>query len=241
MWNDDELALFLNDDNDTFASLPDQYSSERGNDVSQSHYYDLTAPERCQKTSKINSQKVKSQISHEVKRPLSRVSQFPTGSTPKVTKETTSSVSSSQLNGNPRRISHPLPPPPPTPGADDFETTSLTGSARRAYNEYWDEEQLNHDVTESIAQRSQWSSLTYNPLPDVLEKEDWDILPVFTEPLHQRNASSSDRGIHNPTNLESTLSSTSLDPLVMQERICLEEENAPAVDSDFSTDLCKQR
>lgn len=209
--------------------------------MSRSHYYDLTAPERCQKRSDVKSQTIKSRMSDEVKRPPSRSSQFLTGPSPKVTKDTSLSVSSSQPKGNPRRILYPLAPPPPTPGADDFEMTSQIWSARRAYSGNWDEELPNHDTTERITQRQKWSSITLDPLPDVLEKEDWDVLPEFTKPCHQRNTSSSNQEIHNPTNLESPLSATCLDPLAMQERICLGEESAPAIDSDFSTDRCKQR
>ncbi|KAL9959675.1 hypothetical protein ACROYT_G033018 [Oculina patagonica] len=240
LWNDDELASILNDDNDTFASPPNPYSWGRGNKVSQSHYYELTAPERCQKKSNVKSQTIKTQMSDEVKRPPSRSSQFLTGSTPKVTKGTSLYVSSSQPKGNPRRILYPLPPPPPTPGADDFEMTSQTWPARRAYSGNWDEELPNPDTTERITQRQKWSSLTLDPLRDMLEKENWGIFPEFTKPCHQRNTSSANQETHNPTNLESPLSATYLDPLAMQEGICLEEESASAIDSHFSTDRCKQ-
>lgn len=239
LWNDDELALILNDDNDTFASSPDPYSWEiQNNSSSQSHYFKPSAPERCQKKPNVKSQEV--QMSDEAKLPLSRSSQFITGSKAKVVNSAPSSVGHSQPKGNPRRISHPLPPPPPTPGADDFEM-SHTGSATRAYNKHWDAEPLNHYTTARIDQRQTWSSLAHDPVQDVLEKDDWDVLPAFTKPQHRTNISSSNQEIHNPTNLESSVGATSLDPLVMQERICLVKGSVSAIDNDFSTDRCEQR
>ena len=201
----------------------------------------MTAPERCQTKSDFKRQTVKSQMSDEVKRPLSRSSKFPTGSESKVTSNTPLYYGNSQPKANPRRILNPLPPPPPTPGADDFEMTSHTGSAKSAYHNYCEEELLNHDATKRITQREKWSSFSPDPLPEVLEKEDWDIFPEFTKPRYQRSSSSSNQETQEPTNLESNLSSTNLDPFVMQDVIDLEEESMPANDSDFSTDQCKKR
>lgn len=233
--------MILNDGSDTFASLPDQYSWERVTNSSRSRYLsDLTATERhhSQSNSNDKSQKVKSQKSDKVKKPLSS-SQFITGSKAKVTNNTSSLTGHSQPKENPRRIPHALPPPPPTPGADDFEMTGRAGSARRACNENLDEELFIHGTTERIARRQKWSSLTHDPLPDGLEKEDWDILPVFTKARLRRNTSSSNQ--QSSKNLESMLSSTSLDPLVLKEKICLEEESVPVIDDDFDSDRCEQR
>ena len=234
LWNDDELSLILNDDSDSFASPPDQYSWERVTNSSQSHHF--TAAERHQSNSN-----VKSQRSNEVnKQPLSS-SQFITRPKTKVANNTSSSIGhmNSQPKNNPTRTSHPLPPPPPTPGADDFEMTGRGRSARCAYNENLNEEQFKNDTTERIARRQNWSTSTHDPLPDRLEKGDWDILPLFTQPRQRRNSSSSNQ--QSSKNLQSMLSSNTLEPLVMKETICLEEESVPVIDDDFSKNQCEQR
>ena len=238
LWNDDELSLILNDDSDSFASPPEQNSWERVNNSSQSRHF--TAAERHQSNSNVKSQELKSKTSDKVnKQPLLR-SQFITRPKAKVANNTSFSVGHmySQPKENSRRVSHPLPPPPPTPGADDFEMTGLGRSARSAYNENWNEEQFKHGTTKRIARRQNWSTLTHDPLPDGLEKEDWDVLPVFTKPRQRRNSSSSDQ--QSSKNLQSMLSSTTLEPLVIKETICIEESD-PMIDEDFSTNRCEQR
>ena len=228
--------MILNDDSDTITGSPDQYSWERGTNCLQSRPF--TAAEKHQSNSNGKSQKAKSQTSDKVKKPLSS-SQFITGSKARVTNYTSSSVGDSRSNENTRRILHPLPPPPPTPGADDFEMTGRAGSAKRACNETWNEELLDNGTTERIAQRQKWSSSSHEFLPDVLEKEDWDILPVFTKPRQRTNTSKSNQP--SSKNLQSMLSSTTLEPLVMKEKTCLEEESVPAIDDDFSSGRCEQQ
>ena len=229
LWNDDEVALSLNDENDPLASPPQPYPWEKGNTSSHSRYFDLTVPERCQKNSVFRSQ-----TSVEVKRSVPRNSRFIAGSQAKGTISTPSTVGSSQLKGNPRRFSHPLPPPPPTPGADDFEMTGLSGSARRAYNGYWDTKQLNSNISERIKHAA-------DHLLDVLENEEWDILPVIAEPGRRRNTFSSKEITHKTTNLSSSVSLTKLDFLAMQGSNCLEGENFSAVEDEYISDQCKQR
>lgn len=229
LWNEDELSMILNEDSDSFASPPDQYSWKRGTSPSQSYYYsDKTANERY----------VKSQTCDKLKRPLSN-SQFITGSKAKVRSCISPSVGYSHPKEIHRRISHPLPPPPPTPGADDFEMTARAGSARRAYNENGDEELLNNGTTERIVRRQKWSSLTHDPLPDMLEKEERDILPMCTKPHQRRNTSSLNQQFNKALPIMS--STTTAEPLVMKENICLEEESVPMIDDDFSTDRREQR
>ena len=229
----------LNDDSDSFANPPDQNSWERVNNSSQSHHF--TAAERHQSNSNVKSQKLKSTTSDKVNKQPPPSSQFITRPIAKVANNTSFSVDHmySQPKENPRRILHLLPPPPPTPGADDFEKTGLERSARSAYNENWNEEQYKNGTTERIARRQNWSTLTHNPLPDGLEKEDWDVIPVFTKPCQRRNSSSSNQ--QSSKNLQSLLSSTTLEPLVMKETICSEEESIPMIEEDFSTKRCEQR
>lgn len=231
--------MILNDDSDSFASPPDQNSLERANNSSQSHQF--TTAERHQGNSNVKSQKVKSRTSDKVNKRLLPSSQFITRPKAKVAYNTSLSVDHmySQPKENPRRISHPLPAPPPTPGGDDFEMTGCGRSARRAYNENWNEEQFKNGTTERVARRQNWSTLTHDPLPVGLEKEEWDILPVFTKPLQRRNSSSSNQ--QSSENLQSMLGSTTLEPLERKETICLEEESVPMIDDDFSTNRCEQR
>lgn len=95
-----------------------QYSQQKEQNLSHSHYFKPTPPERCQKNS------------FEVKQPLSRSSQFIIGSQAKLSNSAHKSTGS-QYKGNHKRISHPLLPPPPTPGADDFEMPNHRGNPRR--------------------------------------------------------------------------------------------------------------
>jgi len=229
--------LIINDDSDCISSPPDQYSWEKPNSSSQSRY--ITTAERHQNNSNVKSRKVNSQTSDKVNKQLLPSSQFITRPKAKVANNTSLPVGHmyTQPKDNPRRISHPLPPQPPTPGADDFEMTGRGRSATRAYNENWNEEQLN-GTTERIAQRQNWSTLTYDALSDGLEKEDWDILPVFTKPRQRRTSSSSNQ--QPSKNLQNMLSSTILEPLAVKETICL-EESVPMIDDDFSADRCEQR
>ena len=230
--------MILNDDSDSFASPPDQNSWERTNNSSQSRHF--TAAERHQSTSNVKSQKVKGQTSDKVNKQPLPSSRFITRPKVKVANNTSLSVGHmyTQPKENPRRISHILPPPPPTPGADDFETSSRGRSATRAYNENWNEEEFKNGITERIARRQNWSTSTHDPLSDGLEREDWDILPVFTKPRQRRTSSSSNQ--QSSKNLQNMLNSTTLEPLVVKETICL-EESVPMIDDDFSTNRCEQR
>ena len=225
----------LNDDSDSFASPPRQNSWERVNNSSQSHLF--TAAERHQSNSDVKSQKLKSTTSDKVNKQPPPSSQFITRPKAKVANNTSFSVGHmySEHKENPRRISHPLPPPPPTPGADDFEKTGLERSTKSAYNENWNKEQFKNGTTDRIARRT----LTHNPLPDGLEKEDWDVIPLFTKPRQRKNSSSSNQ--QSSKNLQSLLSSTTLEPLVMKETICSEEESIAMIEEDFSTKRCEQR
>lgn len=228
----------LNDDSDSFASPPDQNSQERMKNSSHSRY---SAAERHQSNSNVKCQNLKSKTSDKVNKQPPPSSQFITRPKAKVPNNASFSVGHmySQPKENPRRISHPLPPPPPTPGADDFEMTGLGRSARSAYNENWNEEQFTNGTTERIAHRQNWSTLTHDPLPDGLEKEDLDVLPVFTNPRQRRNSSNLNQ--QSSKNLQSMLSSTTLEPLVMKETICLEEESVPMIEEEFSTNRCEER
>lgn len=233
LWNEDELSMILNDDGDSFTGPPDQYSWKRGTSPSQSYYYsDKTANETHQSNSN-----VKSQTCDKLKKPLSS-SQFITGSKAKVRSFISSSVGYSHPKEIPRRISHPLSPPPPTPGADDFEMTRA-GSARPAYNENGDEELFDNGTPERIVRRQKWSSLTHDPLPDLLEKEERDILPMCTKHHHRRNKSSLNQQFSNALPIMS--STTTLEPLLTKENVCLEEESVPMIDDDFNTDRREQR
>lgn len=82
---------------------------------------------------------------------------------------------------------------------------------------------------------------TDNPLLDVLENEEWDILPVVAKPGRQRNALSSNVVTHKTTNLSSSMSLTKLDFLAMQGSSCLEGENFSAVEDEYISDRYKQR
>ena len=95
-----------------------QYSQQKEQNLSHSHYFKPTPPERCQKNS------------FEVKQPLSRSSQFIIGSQAKLSNSAHTSTGS-QNKGNHKRISHTLLPPPPTPGVDDFEMPNHRGNPRR--------------------------------------------------------------------------------------------------------------
>jgi len=240
LWDDDELSLIINDDSDCFSSPPRQYSWEKSNYSSQSHYF-ITAERHQSDDSNVKSQKVKSQTSDNVNKQPLPSSRFITRPKAKVAHDTSLSVGHiyNQPKDNPRRISHPLPPPPPTPGADDFEMTGFRSSATREYDENWNDEQVKNGLTKRTTQRQNWSTLTYDAISDGLEKEDWDILPVFTKPRQRRTSSSSNQ--QSSKNLQNMLSSTNLEPLAVKETICLEEESVPMIDDDFSADRCEQR
>ena len=119
LWNDDDLALCLNDESDQFSSPAVQYPQQKEQDISHAHYFKPTAPGRCQTGA------------FEVKRPLSRSPHFIVGSQEKLANSTPNSVVSSQFKGKPRRISYPLAAPPSTPGEDDFEMANHLRNSRR--------------------------------------------------------------------------------------------------------------
>ena len=73
---------------------------------------------------------------------------------------------------------------------------------------------------------------------DVLEAEDWNILPVVSKPEGQTNALSSKT--ENETNLLGSQSSTTLDTPSMQGSSCLQKENVIAVEDEY-TQRCQQR
>ena len=291
MWNDDELALALSDENDLFASPAVQYSKQKRQNPSHSHYFKPTSSDRSQTNS------------CEFNQPLSRSSQFINGSQAKKAIGISGTLAaSSQSKKIPRRISHPLPPPPPTPGADDFEIispskitrrisrplapppptsgvddfempycygspreisrhlpappptssacvfeqTSNPECASRANNNKWtghssDEDNLVKTGTSHL--HDKWRSLKEDILADELDNEDWDVVLDVTTPRSQRSAPKKEQI---STNLTSKISSTSLDPLAMEETeekrgICLKQSSLPAVDDDFGAEGSMQR
>lgn len=172
----------------------------------------------------------------------------------------------------PRRVLRSFPAPPPTPGADDFEpiTNSYGDSTKllQALSQNTTFTALPTSPTPAGKALDQSSDQGYNKRPnnnlctsrsdsttitrashirgswkedfplDDLELEEWDIFADFTTPMTAV--------VNQPTkqmaSLSSSMSSTSLDPLVLsQSGVGSNVNNAHKSQDDFSTAMYKQR
>lgn len=225
LWNDDELALTLNVESDPHTSPQELHLRQKRNKSLHPLFFDVAAPENRQKIS-------------VVERPMPRSSRFKAESNARVNSCAPLFLGSSQSNRHLRRIPLPVLPPPPTPEAEDFDLTGYSGSARGTCSSYWNKGQLNLTSTGRMKQCSGLRSPSEDPY-DVLETEDWNILPVVSKPEGQTNALSSKKKTENETNLLGSQSSTTLDTPSMQGSSCLQKENVIAVE-DECTQRCQQ-
>ena len=225
LWNDDELALTLNVESDPHTSPQELHLRQKRNKSLHPLFFDVAAPENRQKIS-------------VVERPMPRSSRFKAESNARVNSCAPLFLGSSQSNRHLRRIPLPVLPPPPTPEAEDFDLTGYSGSARGTCSSYWNKGQLNLTSTGRMKQCSGLRSPSEDPY-DVLEAEDWNILPVVSKPEGETNALSSKK-TENETNLLGSQSSTTLDTPSIQGSSCLQKENVIAVE-DECTQRCQQR
>ncbi|PFX18217.1 hypothetical protein AWC38_SpisGene17423 [Stylophora pistillata] len=225
LWNENELALTLNDESDPPACPQELHSWQKRNKLLHSHYFHVAAPENCQKIS-------------VVQRPLPKSTRFIAESNAKVNSGAPLFLGNSQSNRQLGKYSQHAPLPPPTPGAEDFDLTVYSGSAKNTSSSYWNEGLLTPTSRGKMKQCPRPRSPSEDPY-NALEVEDWNILPVVAKPGGQIKVSSSKKKTQNETNLSSSLSSTRFDTPFLLGRSCLHRGNVIATE-DECTQRCQQ-